>query len=323
MNSISRVDGREVRLTNLDKVFWPEGLTKAHLVKYYMDIAPVIIPHLRNRPLVMKRYPDGISGQSFYQKECPEYAPDWIETFPVRHSDKVINYIVCNDTATLAWLANQACIEVHCWLSVLDNMDRPDIAVMDLDPAEGATMEDVMDIALLCRRALDEFGLVPFVKTSGASGLHLFVPIAGEYSFPVVTSAMQYMADLIVSVHPRKATVERAVAKRKGKVYLDYLQNGRGKTMAFQYSLRPLPGAPVSTPLLWEEVENKQVSPGSFNIRTVFRRLEKHGDILADMSSFRRSLGGLVAASGAGRPKEAGQAPQKKASLPASPEILT
>ncbi|MFZ5646335.1 MAG: non-homologous end-joining DNA ligase [Bacillota bacterium] len=296
--TVTLVNGREVQLTNLDKVFWPEGYTKAHLVRYYMDIAPVIIPHLRNRPLVMKRYPDGINGQSFYQKECPEYAPDWIETFPICHTEKVVNYIVCNDAATLAWLANQACIEVHAWLSVLDNIDCPDIAVMDLDPAEGATFDDVMDIALLCRRALEEYGLVPFAKTSGASGLHIFIPIKSEYPFQVVTMAMQHIAELIARVYPRKATVERAVAKRAGRVYLDYLQNGRGKTMAFQYSLRPLPGAPVSTPLLWEEIEKKQVKPTSFNIITVFRRLEKYGDLLRDMPGNSRSISGILSAAG-------------------------
>ncbi|MHB8916903.1 MAG: non-homologous end-joining DNA ligase [Desulfocucumaceae bacterium] len=295
--AVATVDGREVRLTNLDKILWPEGLTKAHLVKYYIDIAPLILPHLRNRALVMKRYPDGIGSGSFYQKECPEYAPDWIETFPIRHSDKVVNYIVCNDSATLAWLANQACIEVHAWLSVLDDVECPDIAVMDLDPSEGSTMQDVIDIALLCRRALEEFGLVPFVKTSGASGLHLFVPLKSEYPFQTVTSAMQHIAGLITSVYP-KATVERKVAKRKGKVYLDYLQNGRGKTMAFQYSLRPLPGAPVSTPLLWDEVEKRQVNPGIFNIKTIFGRIDKYGDLLRDMAGSRRSLSSLVAASG-------------------------
>lgn len=297
--TVTRVDGHEVRLTNLDKVLWPEGLTKAHLVKFYMDMAPVLVPHLRNRPLVMKRYPHGIEGESFYQKECPDYAPDWIETFPVRHSEKAINYIVCNDAATLAWLANQACIEIHAWMSVLDNIECPDIAVMDLDPSEGSTFDDVIDIALLCRRALVEFGLTPFVKTSGASGLHLFIPVKSEYPFPVVTSAMQYIAGLITSVYPGRATVERTVAKRKGKVYLDYLQNARGRTMAFQYSLRPIPGAPVSTPLFWEEVERREVSPGSFNIRSIFRRLEKYGDLLGKMAAGRRSLGGLVAASGA------------------------
>ena len=302
--TVALVDGREVRLSNLDKVFWPEGFTKAHLVKYYMDMAPVIIPHLRNRPLVMKRYPDGVNGQSFYQKECPEYAPDWLETYPIWHSDKVINYIVCNDAATLAWLANQGCIEIHAWLSVLDNVDYPDIAVMDLDPADGVSFSDVMDIALLCRRALEEYGLVPFVKTSGSSGLHLFIPIVSEYPFPVVTFAIQHIARLIAGVYPRKATIERVVARRAGRVYLDYLQNGRGRTMACQYSLRPLPGAPVSTPLIWEEIEKKQVEPSAFNIQTVFKRLDRYGDLLKDMTSHRGSLSVLLEAAGYKKSKD-------------------
>ncbi|HBV98877.1 MAG: DNA polymerase [Peptococcaceae bacterium BICA1-7] len=294
--TVVRVEGREVRLTNLEKLFWPGGITKAQLVGYYSDIAPVLIPHLRNRPLVMKRYPDGIAGESFYQKECPDYAPDWIETYPVRHSEKNINYIVCNDAATLVWLANQACIEIHAWLSVLDNVECPDIAVMDLDPAEGTSFEDVMDIALLCRRVLEEYGLKPFAKTSGASGLHIFVPIESVYPFRTVTAAMQYVADLIVGVYPARATVERAVAKRAGKIYLDYLQNARGRTMAFQYSLRPLPGAPVSTPLLWEEIEERKVNPAHFNIKTIFQRIEKYGDLLGDMRGRRQSLAGLLEA---------------------------
>ncbi|MFZ5596135.1 MAG: non-homologous end-joining DNA ligase [Bacillota bacterium] len=297
-DKVLRLGGHEVRLTNLDRVLWPEGLTKAHLVNYYLEMAPVIGPHLKNRPLVMKRYPGGIEGEYFYQKECPDYAPDWIETFPIRHSEKTINYIVCNDTATLAWLANQGCIELHAWLSVLDNVNCPDIAVMDLDPAEGATFEDVMDIALLCRRALEEFGLVPFVKTSGSRGLHIFVPIFNDHTFQEVTMAMQYLAGLITGVYPGKATTERYVARRAGRVYLDYLQNGRGKTMAFQYSLRPRPGAPVSTPLLWEEVEAKRVVPEAFNMKTIFRRLDLYGDIMSDMDRCRMPIDGLLAAAG-------------------------
>lgn len=297
-STVVRVEGREVRLSNLEKVFWPGGITKAQLVGYYSDIAPVVIPHLRNRPLVMKRYPDGIGGESFYQKECPDYAPDWIETYPVSHTEKNINYIVCNDAATLVWLANQACIEIHAWLSVLDNVECPDIAVMDLDPSEGSTFNDVIDIALLCRRALEEYGLKPYAKTSGASGLHIFVPIESSYPFRMVTLAMQYIAELITGVYPARATVERTVAKRAGKIYLDYLQNARGRTMAFQYSLRPLPDAPVSTPLLWEELEERRINPGSFNINTIFQRIDKYGDLLGDMRGNRRSLAGLLEAAG-------------------------
>lgn len=292
--TVVKVTGHEVKLTNLEKVFWPEGFTKAHLIKYYNDIAPILLRHIHNRPLVMKRYPNGISGESFYQKECPDYAPDFVETYPIQHSEKIVNYIVCNDAATLVWLANQGCIEVHAWLSTLENIECPDMAVMDLDPAEGTTFGDVMQIALLVQRALEEFELKSYVKTSGASGLHLFIPLEPVYPFKVVTAAMQYLASMIISVYPEKATTERIVGKRKGKVYLDYLQNGRGKTMAFQYGLRPLKGAPVSTPLAWSEVEQMNIDPMSFNIDTVFQRIKLYGDLLINMKSERQLMDRLL-----------------------------
>lgn len=292
--TVVKVTGHEVKLSNLEKVFWPEGFTKAHLIKYYNDIAPILLRHIYNRPLVMKRYPDGVSGESFYQKECPDYAPDFVETYPIKHSEKVVNYIVCNDAATLVWLANQGCIEVHAWLSTLENIECPDMAVMDLDPAEGTTFGDVMQIALLVRRALKEFELNSYVKTSGASGLHLFIPLEPQYPFKVVTEAMKYVASLITGVYPEKATTERIVEKRKGKVYLDYLQNGRGKTMAFQYGLRPLKGAPVSTPLDWSEVEQMNVNPSTFNIKTIFQRIKLYGDLLINMKLERQPMDKLL-----------------------------
>lgn len=287
------VNGHEVKLTNLDKLIWP-GLTKAHLVKYYSDMAPYILPYLYNRPVVMKRYPDGLDGEPFYQKECPGYAPDWVKRQPVEHSEKVVNYIICNDTATLAWLANQACIEMHAWLARVENLESPDLAVMDLDPAEGAGFADTLEIALLVKRALEEFGLQSFPKTSGAGGLHLFIPVKQCYSWQQVTAAMKYIAELVAGVYPDKATTERKVDKRGGRVYLDYLQNGRGKTMAFPYSLRPLPGAPVSTPLHWQEVERGGVRPWDFNIETIFERLDLQGDIYTGVLDLRQSLDELL-----------------------------
>jgi bifunctional non-homologous end joining protein LigD len=291
---IVSIEGREVRLTHLDKPFWPEGLTKAHLIKYYAEIAPYILPHVRNRPVVMKRYPDGIAGAEFYQKEIPSYAPAWIKTHPVQHSGKVVPYIICNDTATLVWLANQACVEVHAWLARIENLACPDIAVMDLDPAEGATFDDVLEIALFVRKALDEFKLKSFPKTSGASGLHLFIPIQPVYSRGIVTKVMKYIAGLVAGVVPAKASTGRKVDLRTGKVYLDYLQNGRGKTMAFQYGLRPLPGAPVSTPLEWGEVGKGRIRPADFNIESIFHRLKEKGDLYADVLTLRQSLDELV-----------------------------
>jgi bifunctional non-homologous end joining protein LigD len=288
------VGEHNLKLTNLDKLIWPEGLTKAHLVKYYSDVAPYVLPHLRNRPLVMKRYPDGIDGEAFYQKECPDYAPDWIKRQPVEHSEKVVNYIVCNDQPTLLWLANQGCIEMHAWLARVESLETPDLAVMDLDPAGGVSFEDVLEIALLVKRVLDEFKIKSYPKTSGASGLHLFVPVRQVYSWRQVTGAMKYVAELVVKVHPDKTTVERKVEKRAGKVYLDYLQNGRGKTMAFQYGLRPLPGAPVSTPLSWEEVEEGKIRPGQFTMDTIFQRLKSVGDIYAGILNTRQSLDEII-----------------------------
>lgn len=288
--SIVNIDGLEVKLTNLDKVIWPEGLTKAHLVKYYSDIAPYILPHLCNRPVVMKRYPDGLNGETFYQKEIPDYAPDWVARRPVVHTEKVINYIICNNRATLIWLANQACIEMHAWLARLENLECPDLAVMDMDPAEGATFNDILEIALLVKRILDEFGIESFPKTSGSRGLHLFIPLNPVYPWQKVTGAMKYVAELALKVYPDKVTLERKVEKRAGKVYLDYLQNGRGKTMAFQYSLRPRSGAPVSAPLLWTEVEKGGFVPEDYNINNILDRVSRLGDAFDGVLKKRQSL---------------------------------
>nr|WP_245561200.1 non-homologous end-joining DNA ligase [Desulfoscipio gibsoniae] len=274
------IHGRVLTLTNLDKPFWPEmGLTKAHLIKYYLDMAPYILPYIYNRPLVMKRYPDGIKGDFFYQKECPSYAPEWVETYPVRHTGKITNYVVCNDTATLIWLANQGCVEIHAWLSRIEDVDYPDLAIFDLDPAEGVSFAEVLKVALLVRDMLVEFALTGFPKTSGSSGLHIFIPLTKRYTFAEITEAMKSMAEIIVRAYPERVTTQRSISKRKGKVYLDYLQNGRGKTMAFIYSLRPLPGAPVSTPLTWAEVEEKNIKPGCFNMENILKRVKAVGDL--------------------------------------------
>lgn len=290
-----KIAGRVLTLTNLDKPFWPEQqLTKAHLIKYYLDIAPVLLPYINNRPLVMKRYPDGITGEYFYQKECPTYAPDWVATYPVKHSRKVINYIVCNDAATLAWLAGQGGLEIHAWLSRVEDIDYPDLAVFDLDPAEGVDFNEVLQVALLVREVLQAYGIKGFPKTSGASGLHIFIPLETKYTFQEVTAAMKFLAEIIVRAYPRGVTTERSISKRRDKVYLDYLQNGRGKTMAFPYSLRPLPGAPVSTPLTWGEVEERRFTPADFNMRNIFIRVNNMGDLYAGLINEKNSLNGVV-----------------------------
>lgn len=299
MNDITKeiveIDGRILTLTNLNKVFWPDNaITKAQLIKYYLDIADVLMQCIYNRPLVMKRYPDGIKGDYFYQKECPSYAPDWVETYPVRHTKKVINYIVCNDEATLIWLANQACLEIHGWLSRMEDIDFPDLAVFDLDPASGVSFSEVLRVALLVREVLNEFDIVGFPKTSGSSGLHIFIPLDGKHSFTEVTAAMKYLAQIIVRAYPDGVSIERSKLKRKTKVYLDYLQNGKGRTMAFPYSLRPLPGAPVSAPLTWDEVEGMKIHPVHFNLTNMVERIKNKGDLFANLFNKKNDLSSVV-----------------------------
>ena len=274
------IEGKNIKLSNLNKLMWPEGLTKAHLVKYYTDIAPYLLPYLKGRPLVMKRYPHGIKGEYFYQKECPDYAPDWLQTVSIPHSGKIVNYIVCEDSATLVWLANQGCIEIHAFLSQKNRIENPDLAIIDLDPGETANFSDVMEVAVVVKKALEQLNIKGYPKTSGASGIHIFIPIKPDYTFREVTKAMGFIARLVTGTLPQKATIERSLGKReRDKIYVDYLQNTRGKSMAWTYSLRPLPGAPVSTPLLWEEIENQSILPAHFNIDTIFQRLKVFGDL--------------------------------------------
>lgn len=289
------IEGKQIKLTNLTKLMWPEGLTKAHLVKYYTDIAPYLLPHLRGRPLVMKRYPDGIVGKHFYQKECPEYAPEWIQTVSIVHSGKMVNYIVCEDRATLAWLANQGCIEMHAWLSQKNKIENPDLAIIDLDPGEAANFDDVMEVALVVKKVLDQLQIKGYPKTSGASGIHIFIPVEPCYTFQEVTKAMGVIAQLVTGTLPKKATIERSLDKRGSeKIYVDYLQNTRGKSMAWTYSVRPLPGATVSTPILWEEIEQRSILPQHFTMETIFQRLAVLGDLHQNMLENYQSLSPIL-----------------------------
>ncbi len=292
------IEGKKLHLTNLDKLMWPEdGINKSRLITYYADMSDVLLPYLQDRLFVMSRYPNGIDGEMFYQKNCPDYGPEWLNLFPVTSADngKTVNYIVCNDMPTLLWLANQACIELHVWLAQKPLINNPDIAVFDLDPFPPAGFEDALEVALMIKEALELFKLKGYPKTSGATGLHIFVPIEPEYTYQEVRTAVEFICRQIHAIIPDKTTLERLVKDREGKIYLDYLQNTRGKTMTFQYSLRPLPGAPVSVPLTWEEVENKSVKPGDFHIGNIRERLADVGDLYKDFLKPKQSLRNLMA----------------------------
>ncbi|HHT02340.1 MAG TPA: DNA polymerase domain-containing protein [Firmicutes bacterium] len=285
------VAGRKVKLTNLEKEFWPEsGLRKADLVAYFHQVADYLLPHLRGRPLVVTRYPDGVAGKSFYQKNLPEHTPDWVARVAIfsEHSDRTINYCLVEEAATLVWLGNQGGIELHPWFSRINSLDKPDLAVIDLDPAPPAGFEEARQTALLVKKLLDKIGLKGFPKTSGATGIHIMIPVQPLYEYDLVRLVMERIGAVLLRTVPDLVTMERQVNKRNGKVYIDYLQNIRGKTVVSAYSPRPLPGAPVSTPCTWEEVGH--IQPQAWNIRSVIDRLKQQGDPHADIMANQQRL---------------------------------
>jgi bifunctional non-homologous end joining protein LigD len=275
------VNQREVKLTNLDRVLWPDaGLTKQDLIRYYIEAAPYLLPHLSGRLLVVQRFPDGIDGEGFYQKNTPEGAPEWLKTHSVMHQEgKETHYIIADSIEALVWLGNQACLELHPWLSSVSGLDLPDFAVFDLDPMENSTYEDVCRSALLIRELLDQQGLRCYPKLSGATGMQLYLPLKPLYSYAQARAFVEQNCRRAHTLLPEITTVERKIERRRGKLYLDYLQNVFGKTLAAVYSPRPLPGAPVSIPLEWTEVEAGFPGPGDFTITGVLPRLQEKGDL--------------------------------------------
>lgn len=276
------IEGKEVHLTNLDKVWWPEvGFTKAHLVEYYLAIADYLLPHLRGRPLTFTRYPNGIYGASFYQKDCPAYAPPWIRTYAYRTSTHTIDFVLAEDRPTLVWLANQACLEIHPSPWRISQPERPDRLVIDLDPAPPATFAQARQVAFMVRTLLQELGIRGFPKTSGATGIHVFIPLAPAASPEEVTQVAEKISRLLHAARPDLVTLERAVKQRAGKVYVDFLQNARGKIMVAPYSPRPRPEATVSAPFAWDELE--ELDPRQFTLGALPSRLAKVGDLAAGL----------------------------------------
>jgi bifunctional non-homologous end joining protein LigD len=292
--SILKKGRRELRLTNLEKPFWPdEGITKGDLVAYYEDVAAVLVPHLRGRPFTMKRYPDGWQGNNFFQKQAPSHMPSWIKRAPFPASTregekKIIEYALVDDELALLWMVNMGCIDMHVWSSRTDRPERPDWVMFDLDPSEGADFEDVVTVARLVKETLDLLELDAFPKTSGSRGIHILVPIARRHTFAEAREFAAIIAGALARAHPGLVTTEWARKKRRG-VLVDANQNGPGKTNASVYSVRPRSGAPVSAPLRWEEVE-----PGldltAFTMDAVLDRVAKDGDLFAGVLQGKQSL---------------------------------
>ena len=282
----------DVRFSNLDKVFWPdEGYTKGDLIDYYRSIGPWLLPYLKDRPVVMTRFPDGINGKSFFQKDAPGFAPDWIRTETVWSEDtqRELNYFVCDSEEALLYIINLGTIPLHVWSSRVGSLERPDWCILDLDPKD-APFLDVITIARAIRELCDEIGLPSFIKTSGSSGLHVLLPLARQCTYEQSRTLGQLLARAIVADHQAIATITRSPSKRGGKVYLDYVQNGHGRLLVAPFSARPLPGAPVSMPLAWREVGPK-LDIKKFTIRTALARLQRlKADPLRDVLDARPDL---------------------------------
>ncbi len=293
---VIRKGKRELRLSNLDKPFWPdEGITKGDLLEYYRAVAPVLVPHLKGRPFTMRRYPDGAYGKAFFQKDAPPHMPDWIPTFHAQVSardkertKKWIDLPVVDDELALLWMVNMGCIDLNTWYSRIDRPDRPDFVLFDLDPTPDTPWAQTIEVALVLKELLDSLGLAAFPKTSGGKGFHVLVPLDRRSTYADSRSFAEIVAGAIARAHPKLATTEWSKARRRG-VLIDANQNGEGKTIASVYSVRPRPGAPVSTPLTWDEVQAGP-DPSAFTMAATLERIDTRGDLFAGLLTTRQSL---------------------------------
>ena len=290
----AEIGGHTLSLSNQDKVLFPrDGYTKGDLVNYYRSVAQWLVPHLEDRPLTLQRYPDGIDGPSFFEKQAPRFTPDWVQTVKASaaygSASKQIQYILCNDEATLVFCANLASIVLHTWYSRAESLDTPDYALFDLDPYE-CTLKTLATVALALRDTLQGIGLHPLVKTSGGSGMHVVVPLKPLYTYDAVKQFGELAARQAAAAHPKLTTFERTIARRpKGTVYLDYVQVGRGKTVVPPFVVRARDGAPVSMPLDWSEVEelakkrtrDPSAEFAKFTMKNAPARLKREGDLWA------------------------------------------
>jgi bifunctional non-homologous end joining protein LigD len=283
----------DVKLTSPDRVLYPDdGITKGDLFEYYRAAAPSIVSHLRNRPFTMKRYPHGITGEVFFQKQAPRGMPDWIPTrrfttHPREGGSRLVDFPLLNSAEAVLWMVQMNCVDMNAWYSRVDKPHRPDFVLFDLDPPDGG-FEIAIEVARLIRALLDEVGLPGYVKTSGADGIHVVAPITRRSTFEQTYHFAEQASRLLEQRHPGKVTTEWLKKKRQG-VLVDHRQNGWGKTIASVYSVRPKPGAPVSTPLHWEELAD-DVRPRDFTMEVALRRLEEHGDLFAPVLEDPRPL---------------------------------
>ena len=281
------VEGRHIPIRHLDKPFWPQlGLTKGDLVNYYVEMAPYVLPHLRGRPFIMKPYPEGVGGRSFYRWALPSYAPPWLHRWRYRASteERTIEMLVVDGLPELVWVAGQACIELHPWLSRIDDPTHPDLAFFDLDPGPGVDLGGCLAVAVWLHDMLERRGVRCYAKTSGRRGLHVLVPIERRYTFRQAREWVRTAAQALAAEHPDHITLDKSLAARRNRVLIDYAQNGLGKSMVAPYSARATPQATVSAPLTWAEVAGGRVRAEDFTLLTMPQRAKAMGDLLAPMA---------------------------------------
>lgn len=278
-----------VQTSNEGKVLFPhDGITKGDVIAYYRDVAEAMVPQLRDRPLVMQRFPDGVDKQGFYSKDAPKYFPDWIERFTVKKRGGTVNHAVCNNAATLVYLANQGCVTLHQWLSRKDHINNPDLMIFDLDPP-GDDFGLVKDVARELRELLTTLGLAPYLKTTGGKGLHVALPLDRRAGFDEVRAFARDVAIVLAAGDPQNLTTEVRKEKRKGRLFLDVGRNAYGQHAVAPYSLRPRPGAPAATPLDWDELDGR-VRPSTFTIKTMLDRVSEGLDPWRGMTRRAKSL---------------------------------
>jgi len=276
---IIKIEDREITITNPEKLLWPEqGIRKIDYITTLVEISPYLIQHANNHLLTTIRYPHGQNGKSFFQKNIPDYSPEWIATVEWHEN----NYILLNNTAILVWLGNQAALEFHIPFNPADREQYPTSLVFDLDPSEGQTFEDVIEVALLIKKELDLLGIICYIKTSGASGLQIYIPAGGKYDYETARKINKFFAVYFSQKYPQKITIERSTGKRGKKLYFDYLQMWQGKTIISPYSPRATPFASVAAPVEWSELE-KGVKPQDFTLLNIKKRLQTKKDLFAPL----------------------------------------
>jgi len=276
--SYLEIQGRKVRVSNIDKIFWPKtGTTKGQMLEYYIKVAPRLLPCLHNRLVSMQRFPDGAEAKGFYQKNCPDNAPEWVNTFTVgRIGEKQTSYVLIDSLPTLIWLVNLGVIEFHPWLSSVATLDNPDYAVFDLDPMEKYGINEVRQVALAIYDLLSKLNLTGQAKTSGATGMQVFVPLAPIYTYKLVRDFVHACCTYLNRIFPAWTTLERSIANRQGKIYLDYMQNARGQTIVSAFSLRPQNVPSLSAPIRWEELRANKIDPSNYTLHSYIKNLNLH-----------------------------------------------